>query len=250
MREREVGSEYTNMMKSSSVGMNGRQMSATVLHRRAPSSHQILQQTFNDNMRKIKLNASQKQSQKTVRTHYTSTVHKFSLHTERKSQASTYYSLNNAVRQQAIKLDERETQAYYVSKHVGMGSSISSAMHSPAPPNNMMAKTFQATQAKDRHHSPSTDALEVRPLASQASANIQLSEDSEFVRQKKHVHDTLQKKYGKVNINGNKGQLYLQKSLFGRKGTGNKSDTNGDLLTQPYQDKKGPAMISIIKMDS
>ena len=42
-------------------------------------------------------------------------------------------------------------------------------------------------------------------MASQASANIQISEDTEFYKQKKHVHDTLQKKYGKVNIMGNKG---------------------------------------------
>ena len=78
-------------------------------------------------------------------------------------------------------------------------------MRSFPPPNNMMAKTFQAPQAKDRHHSQSTEVLEVKPLVSQASANIQLSEDSEFHKQKKHVHDTLQKKYGKVNIMGNKG---------------------------------------------
>ena len=87
------------------------------------------------------------------------------------------------MRQQAIKLDDRETQAYYISKNVGSSSS----MHSLAPSNNMMAKTFQAPQAKDRNGS------------------VQLSEDSEYLRQKKHVHDTLHKKYGKVNIIGNKG---------------------------------------------
>ena len=37
---------------------------------------------------------------------------RFSLQTEHKSQASTYYTLNNAVRQSAIKLDENEKNAY------------------------------------------------------------------------------------------------------------------------------------------
>ena len=140
LQVQEVSSGHLNMVKSSSAGMGGRQMSANALHRRAPSSMHSLQQTFNENMKKARLNASQKKSQKTQRTHYTSTVHKFSLHTERKSQASTYYSLNNAVRQQVIRLDDREAQAYHTSKNVG--SSSSSAMRSFAPPNNMMAKTY------------------------------------------------------------------------------------------------------------
>ena len=85
LREREVASEHLNMLKSSPAGMGGRQMSANVLHRRAPTANQSLQQTFNENMKKARLNASQKKSEKTLRTHYTSTVHKFSLLTERKS---------------------------------------------------------------------------------------------------------------------------------------------------------------------
>ena len=41
---------------------------------------------------------------------------RFSLRTEPKSQASTYFSLNNAVRTNTIKLDENETKAYQQTK--------------------------------------------------------------------------------------------------------------------------------------
>ena len=41
LREREVGSEHLNMLKSSPAGMGGRQMSANVLHRRAPSKQSL-----------------------------------------------------------------------------------------------------------------------------------------------------------------------------------------------------------------
>ena len=42
---------------------------------------------------------------------------RFSLQTEPKSQASTYYTMNNAIRKDAIKLDEREQKAFTKSKN-------------------------------------------------------------------------------------------------------------------------------------
>lgn len=45
-------------------------------------------------------------------THSISSFPRFSLRAEPKSTASNYFSLNNAVRQSAIKLDEQEQQAY------------------------------------------------------------------------------------------------------------------------------------------
>ena len=46
-----------------------------------------------------------------------SSIPRFSLQTEPKSHASTYYTMNNALRKDAIKLDDREQMAFTKSKN-------------------------------------------------------------------------------------------------------------------------------------
>ena len=108
-------SDYVEMGNESALPKQTRLMSAAVIQDRPTFLRKS--EYYGTNER-----ATSSSSLKKPRGSYQNATHsagsfpKFSLRTQPKSQASTYFSLNNAVRQSSIKLDQKETKAFLLSK--------------------------------------------------------------------------------------------------------------------------------------
>ena len=146
-----------------------------------------------------------------VMTQSQSAFPKFSLRTESKSQASNYFSLNNAVRQSAIKLDEHQQDAYLQARLLDQPQTKGEKASRTKILTGESGKTYCSSYSKGRSSAvlpgqfSSAEFSSMTPAAEMKFLQPTTDSQSEERRRQTTLFEKLRNQYGRVEIIGNKG---------------------------------------------